>query len=967
MPTRKQTLRYSVYGLFGLVFLFLCGNSLYLLGITVVERATGRSLQNYAYQYAFLAHLLVGFFFALLFAVFVGVHIVPRFRWIFRRIGLLGAGVFLALCIVCVTGILLSRIGPLVIKAPATRAFLYWLHVLAPLLGVAFYVAHRVEGSGLTARKVLWGGVLTAGIGLMFSGFHWFDPRFLTVRRPQEGAKYFEPSLARTAHAGFIPPAVLMDEHYCKDCHPDVHRQWAESAHRFSSFNNPVYLAAVRETRKFSLERQGDVRRARWCAGCHDPVPFFAGAFDDPNFDDVHDPMGQAGLTCTSCHGIVEVNSVRGNADYVIEEPLHYPFAFSRNPFLRWVNHQLILAKPEFHKRTFLKPFHRTAEFCSVCHKVHLPEALNDYKFLRGQNHYDSFLLSGVSGHSIRSFYYPPKAKENCAECHMPLVASGDFGAKSYPGLDGLAVKSHLFPAANTALPYLRGRDDIVKEHQAFLKDTLRVDIFGVRLGPTVDAPLAAPLRPRVPVLNPGGRYVLQVVIRNLKTGHAFTQGTVDSNEVWVNVQLELDGKRIAESGGLDAWGEVDRDSYFLNVFMLDRHGNRISRRNPQDIFVPLYDHQIPPGTAAVAHYSVEVPPEWAGKQLRVRARVLYRKFDWELMAFVVRQRKAGEPPIPGDHPDGYVNTLPITQICEDAVTLPIGDRPAEREEPMEATSLVWRESREPLPTVPLWERWNDYGIGLLLKGKSQLRQAIEAFAEVEKLGVVHGPINLARAYQVEGELDAATAALQRAARWPAEEVPWWTVNWLSAVINRQQGHIEKAADILRELVTAPPKGAIRQKGFDFRFDYEVINLLGETIFDQARRFRSPSQREERDRLLEEAVAAFRRTLELDPENVTAHYNLALLYQMLGRPELAAIHRKAHERYKPDDNARDYAVARARARYPWANHAAENVAIYRLKSIAGTNLQSQIARVEGKAPGTEKPVTGASSPDVGRE
>ena len=29
------------------------------------------------------------------------------------------------------------------------------------------------------------------------------------------------------------------------------------------------------------------VKASRWCAGCHDPVPFFSGAFDDPKFDDV--------------------------------------------------------------------------------------------------------------------------------------------------------------------------------------------------------------------------------------------------------------------------------------------------------------------------------------------------------------------------------------------------------------------------------------------------------------------------------------------------------------------------------------------------------------------------------------------------------------------------------------------------------------------------------------------------------
>ena len=86
---------------------------------------------------------------------------------------------------------------------------------------------------------------------------------------------------------------------------------------------------------------------------------------------------------------------------------------------------QLVKAKPEFHKKTFLKPLHKTAEFCGTCHKVHLPPELNHYKWLRGQNHYDTFLLSGVSGHGVQSFYYPPKAQANCNGCHMPLRRLG--------------------------------------------------------------------------------------------------------------------------------------------------------------------------------------------------------------------------------------------------------------------------------------------------------------------------------------------------------------------------------------------------------------------------------------------------------------------------------------------------------------------------------------------------------------
>ena len=62
-----------------------------------------------------------------------------------------------------------------------------------------------------------------------------------------------------------------------------------------------------------------------------------------------------------------------GNAAYTIDEPIHYPFAYSSNNVLQWINNQLVKAKPDFHKKTFLKPFMKTEEFCSTCHKVGLP------------------------------------------------------------------------------------------------------------------------------------------------------------------------------------------------------------------------------------------------------------------------------------------------------------------------------------------------------------------------------------------------------------------------------------------------------------------------------------------------------------------------------------------------------------------------------------------------------------------
>ena len=66
---------------------------------------------------------------------------------------------------------------------------------------------------------------------------------------------------------------------------------------------------------------------------------------------------------------------------------------------------------------------------------------------------------------------------------------------------------------------------------------------------------------------------------------------------------------------------------------------------------------------------------------------------------------------------------------------------------------------------LPQWQRWNDYGIGLLRKtGRGELRQAEEAFEQVERCGRPDGPLNLARVYLREGRLDEAVAALASAA-----------------------------------------------------------------------------------------------------------------------------------------------------------------------------------------------------------
>ena len=58
----------------------------------------------------------------------------------------------------------------------------------------------------------------------------------------------------------------------------------------------------------------------------------------------------------------------------------------------------------------------------------------------------------------------------------------------------------------------------------------------------------------------------------------------------------------------------------------------------------------------------------------------------------------------------------------------------------------------------------------------------------------------------------------------------------------------------------------------------------------------------------------------------------------MGDEDRAATHRRLHERYRPDDNARDFAVAAARRRDAAADHAAQSIVLYDLQRAGAPGL-----------------------------
>lgn len=808
----------------------------------------------------------------------------------------------------------------------------YITHQALALVVPLGYLGHRLVAKNPISRsRVLKGtGVVVVLVLLMLAG-HAFLPGkrrppvqpFVTrvdvgsdpyTDFPDHGVSgaepnsAFRPAATRTQSGGFLANSFLVNDDLpeqkqlesdieqhgfavearlgsrtCEKCHPDVVEQWARSAHRYSSFNNPFYRAAIEKIRD---EKDGK-QRSQWCAGCHDPAVMMPGNMlkdIDPLV-----PESQAGLTCLLCHAMDEVHGVGGNGNYRIADlfPDPYLFAGVKSGYFADVNERLMKAKPDVHKRDMLKPFFRTSEYCATCHKVSLDTPVNNYRWMRGQNQYDGLQDSGVSRNNARTFYLPPSAK-TCQDCHMPMVKAtrGDLAADA----DGM-IRSHVFPGANTGLPFIRGDHETLAVQEASLKECATVDVFAVARehedgGEVVRELFDAPDLRDVP-LSAGETIEMQVVVRNRKVGHLFPAGTTDSNEAWVEFTVfdpDAPDTPLYESGRIDPVTRyLDPSVHDYRTVFVDEHSQETRERDPQNFRAKVHQKLIGPGTADIARYRFEVPPGLAGKRVAVRARLLYRKFNRYYTEFTYRTTMKGRP----------VPELPVTEIHAQTVSFPVVAGPAPRPAPIDPA-----QAKEP------WTRWNDWGIGLLFQGDT--RGAEQAFAMVRDAlpGKPDGWRNLARVHLRDGDVDAAVAALQE-----AEKI---------APDNAQTAYFfgkarEQAADQLEEALEAYERAKK-----DFPGDRTIHRALGQIHYRLGR--------------YDEALADFLEVLRIDPEDREAHYGRFLIYTAQGKEKLAAAAEKAYLKFQIDESAQRWTNEYRRAN-PEVNRESQSIHTHDLEPL----------------------------------
>jgi Tfp pilus assembly protein PilF len=619
-------------------------------------------------------------------------------------------------------------------------------------------------------------------------------------------------------------------------------------------------------------------------------------------------PEAQAGLGCMMCHSIVKVKSTMGQGDFLLEYPKLHEMAATKNPVMRWLHDYSIKLNPEAHRRVFLKPFMReqTSEFCASCHKVHLDVPVNNYRWIRGFNEYDNWQASGVSFQGARSFYYPPKAR-GCADCHMPMVKSADFG-----NIDGF-VHSHSFPGANTAVPTANQDEQQMKLVKDFLASgVLTVDIFAVsHVAPSTAtgtsqsesstafavgeeaeaktsgivnapvAPITAPLDRTSAALRRGESVRLDVVVRTKGVGHFFPGGTVDAFDTWLELKgVDDKGQTVFWSGKAEdeGRGAVEKGAHFYRSLQIDEHGNPINKRNAWATRSVVYVRLIPPGAADTVHFRVKVPDN-AGDKIKFTAKLCYRKFSWYNTHFSYAGVSKDDPSqlavsyddrqVSFDGPTAGVSgqikaipDLPIITVAENSTEV----RVLPKNFPADAPRTIVKKED--------WQRWNDYGIGLFLQG--DLKAAAAAFQKIADVDPSNpdGWVNLGRVAVQEGDIERAREVLERALTIDPKLA---RANFFYARVLRTDGNYEEAARHLQTVLAQYP------------MDRVARNDLGRIFFLQ-RKYR-------------EALDELQQVMSIDPEDLQANYNLALCYRGLGQIERAAEFEKRYLRFKADESA----------------------------------------------------------------
>lgn len=806
------------------------------------------------YQFLVVFHTLLGL---LLLAPFC--YYMLRHGWIQWHLGPRWPKVTGIVVSVTMSAALVTGLGLVLYSARSELAWLVRAHMVTSVAGVLALGVHLVQGwlvdpvgrmfkARIAGPRVLAAAlapvllVVVAAATYVHEPYYGPIPEGYAYKRTSSDGPFF-PSEARTVSDQMITLAAVANSQSCgvSGCHTDIVHQWEQSLHRLS-FHEPIYRAS-----ELDIIKERGMPTARWCASCHEPVVLMSGNMDltsklDPNTLTGHkfDSQFNEGISCVACHGIARNDSLRGVGSFVFGAPDYYIYT-ARNEFIpRQLNKLLIRVKPQPHRETFLQPVLKESRACMSCHKVFMDENVNRYRFILGQNQFDSWRTGPWSQENFLTFRTQPLRK--CVDCHMPqMPVSGDIARNNG------TVAGHAFPGANLIVPRLFNNPEQEERIRENKKDRLRVRIAEVQAGDTPDFTFHTrpyfqrPVQFQEAAVAPGQTLNVAITVTNTGIGHRFPTGTNDAKDVWLEfTAVDGAGRTIFHSGYLDPDGTIDPDSHFYRVILLDQNADWIQTRRVWEMRAKAYARTIPPGAADLAIYRFTLPGRLEGP-LTLTAQVHYRKLSKPFMEHVVERL---EP---------RVRDQPVVTMGQDSLTVgigrPAGERPADQVVPM----LV------------------DYGIGLFREGNTEF--ARRAWLTALDLAPTNGRLytDIGMTYYKESEYDLAAEWFDKAKEAVPDDA---RVEWFRALMLERSGRYQEALAQLDQVVARYPRSdkALFEQG-------KIRAWLGDT---------------------QGARAAYEAVIAIDPNQAGAYHGLAQVYRQEGLDLEARALGSAFDRLRQD-------------------------------------------------------------------
>jgi tetratricopeptide (TPR) repeat protein len=434
---------------------------------------------------------------------------------------------------------------------------------------------------------------------------------------------------------------------------------------------------------------------------------------------------------------------------------------------------------------------------------------------------------------------------KTCQRCHMQRSPN----TLPEPGAKNGTFASHRWAAGNTAVPFYYGFDEQLAKTVEFLKsgNYLNVDLFAIRKNN--ESVMVAPLGSVPFSLTAGDTIQTMVVIQNKNIGHSLIPEVRDLYEAWVEfVVTDSAGKEVYHSGFIKPDGMLDQSAHSFTNRPVNTDGVFVDNHKVWTIHSVAYDNSVQAGRSTLVRYEFKVPQNAKGA-LTITARVNYRHLRQSYLNNVFGK----------DHP-----AYPIVELASRTRSLTIGENAASAPDPHDN---------------PDWMRWNNLGIAYL--DQLQFADSIHAFSQVVQLrpDYADGYTNIGLT-EIEWEkYDSARSALEKALALSPDNI---RATYYLALVERRAGHSDAEIADLQKVVAAFPQSR------DGRRE------LGVSYYQQHRQ--------------KEAMEQFEALQTIDPDDLTAHYNLALLYRRMGMKDKAKEQSEMFATKKLDPGAPTYSL-----------------------------------------------------------